>query len=48
MDLVSAHLTVTQPGEIAEYAKAFAELSAIAVYGTQARSLITTAIDAFG
>lgn len=46
VELVSAHLTVTQPGEIAEYAKAFAELSAIAVYGTQARSLITAAIDA--
>lgn len=46
VELVSAHLTVTQPGEIAEYSKAFAELSAIAVYGTQARSLITAAIDA--
>ncbi|MFI2432544.1 helix-turn-helix domain-containing protein [Streptomyces sp. NPDC018693] len=48
VELVSAHLTVTQPGEIAEYAKAFAELSAIAVYGAQARSLITAAIDAIG
>ncbi|MDC0772408.1 helix-turn-helix domain-containing protein [Streptomyces sp. HD] len=48
VELVSAHLTVTQPGEIAEYTKAFAELSAIAVYGTQARSLITAAIDALG
>ncbi|MFG2784880.1 helix-turn-helix domain-containing protein [Streptomyces prunicolor] len=45
VELVSAHLTVTQPGEIAEYTKAFAELSAIAVYGTRARSLITAAID---
>ncbi|MEU6226184.1 helix-turn-helix transcriptional regulator [Streptomyces sp. NPDC047042] len=48
VELVSAHLTVTQPGEIAEYAKAFAELSANAVYGTEARSLITAAIDALG
>ncbi|GHD99885.1 transcriptional regulator [Streptomyces alanosinicus] len=48
VELVSAHLTVTQPGEIAEYARTFAELSAIAVYGVQARSLITTAIDALG
>ncbi|MCI3272640.1 helix-turn-helix transcriptional regulator [Streptomyces sp. 7R015] len=48
VELVSAHLTVTQPGEIAEYAKAFRELSAIAVYGTQARSLITAAIDTLG
>ncbi|MFG2954771.1 DUF5753 domain-containing protein [Streptomyces sp. NPDC048291] len=46
VELVAAHLTVTQPGEIAEYARAFTELSAIAVYGTQARSLITAAIDA--
>ncbi|WP_031225445.1 helix-turn-helix domain-containing protein [Streptomyces roseochromogenus] len=48
VELVSAHLTVTQPGEIAEYTKVFAELSGIAVYGAQARSLITAAIDAFG
>jgi transcriptional regulator with XRE-family HTH domain len=48
VELVSAHLTVTQPGEIAEYAKAFAELAAIAVYGAHARSLITAAIDAIG
>jgi hypothetical protein len=45
VELVSAHLTVTQPGEIAEHTKAFAELSTIAVYGTHARSLITAAID---
>ncbi|MET7484378.1 helix-turn-helix transcriptional regulator [Streptomyces sp. NPDC005538] len=48
VELVSAHLTVTQPGEIAEYGMAFAELSTIAVYGTAARSLITSAIDAIG
>ncbi|OLZ71366.1 transcriptional regulator [Streptomyces sp. IMTB 2501] len=48
VELVSAHRTVTQPGEIAEYTKTFAELSAIAVYGVQARSLITAAIDALG
>ncbi|MFG3296395.1 helix-turn-helix domain-containing protein [Streptomyces sp. NPDC048179] len=45
VELVAAHLTVTQPGEIAEYARAFTELSTIAVYGAQARSLITAAID---
>ncbi|MEU4350158.1 helix-turn-helix transcriptional regulator [Streptomyces sp. NPDC023838] len=48
VELVSAHLTVTQPGEIAEYAKAFTELSAIAVYGTAARALIRSAIDSLG
>ncbi|MEU8687239.1 helix-turn-helix transcriptional regulator [Streptomyces sp. NPDC048665] len=46
VELVSAHLTVTQPGEIAEYSKTFAELSAIALYGVRARALITAAIDA--
>ncbi|MGW7386740.1 DUF6879 family protein [Streptomyces sp. NPDC054794] len=46
VELVSAHLTVTQPGEITEYVKAFSELSAIAVYGARARTLITAAIDA--
>ncbi|MER5868062.1 helix-turn-helix transcriptional regulator [Kitasatospora sp. NPDC002040] len=48
VELVSAHLTVTQPGEIAEYGQAFAELASIAVYGTAARSLVTAAIDALG
>ncbi|WP_326846529.1 helix-turn-helix domain-containing protein [Streptomyces kaniharaensis] len=48
VELVSAHLTVTQPREIEEYGRAFAELSAIAVHGAAARKLITSAIDALG
>lgn len=48
VELVSAHLTVTQPREIEEYARAFTELAAIAVYGAPARSLITAAINALG
>ncbi|MGW7548449.1 helix-turn-helix domain-containing protein [Streptomyces sp. NPDC054770] len=48
VELVSAHLTVTQPREVQEYGRAFAELSAIAVYGSAARSLITSAIDSLG
>jgi transcriptional regulator with XRE-family HTH domain len=48
VELVSAHLTVTQPYEIAEYARAFTELAQIAVYGRKARTLITSAIDALG
>ncbi|MGK4583906.1 helix-turn-helix domain-containing protein [Kitasatospora sp. HPMI-4] len=48
VELVSAHLTVTQPQEVQEYARAFAELADLAVYGTQARTLITSAIDALG
>jgi hypothetical protein len=46
VELVSGHLTVTQPREIAMYAQVFAELAEIAVYGAAARSLITSAIDA--
>ncbi|MFI9326402.1 helix-turn-helix domain-containing protein [Kitasatospora sp. NPDC052868] len=48
VELVSAHLTITQPREIDEYAQAFAELSGIAVYGPSARQLITSAIDSLG
>lgn len=48
VELVSAHLTITQPREVKEYGRAFAELSAIAVYGAAARSLITSAIDSLG
>jgi hypothetical protein len=48
VELVSAHLTVTQPREIDEYARAFSELAAIAVYGAPARSLVTAAVDALG
>ena len=48
VELVSAHLTVTQPREVKEYVRAFAELSSIAVHGAAARSLITAAIDSLG
>lgn len=48
VELVSAHLTVTQPREIDEYSRAFTELGAIAVYGAPARSLITSAINVLG
>ncbi|SDJ94829.1 hypothetical protein SAMN05421869_11396 [Nonomuraea jiangxiensis] len=46
VELVSGHLTVTQPHEIALYAGAFAELAALAMYGKAARALITKAIQA--
>lgn len=48
VELVSAHLTVTQPREVTEYARAFAELAGLAVYGAAARPLITAAIDSLG
>ncbi|MEV0640182.1 helix-turn-helix transcriptional regulator [Streptomyces sp. NPDC050619] len=45
VELVSAHLNVRQPAGITEYVRTFAELAGIAVYGAQARKLITSAID---
>jgi transcriptional regulator with XRE-family HTH domain len=48
VELVSGWLTLTQPREIATYAKTFSDLSDLAVRGAQARALITAAIDALG
>lgn len=48
VELVSAHLTVTQPREVTEYARAFAELADLAIYGAPARARITAAIDSLG
>ncbi|MEU1286682.1 DUF5753 domain-containing protein [Kitasatospora sp. NPDC005856] len=48
VELVSAHLTVTQPADLSEYGQAFAELASIAVYGAEARALITAAIASLG
>jgi transcriptional regulator with XRE-family HTH domain len=44
----TAELTITQPREIAVYARTFAELASMALYGAAARSLITAAIDELG
>jgi transcriptional regulator with XRE-family HTH domain len=46
VELITGYLTITQPQEVAGYERAFAELASLAVYGSAARSLITTAIDA--
>jgi transcriptional regulator with XRE-family HTH domain len=48
VELVSGWLTLTQPREIAMYAKTFSELSELAVRGARARALITASIDALG
>ncbi|MFF7183316.1 Scr1 family TA system antitoxin-like transcriptional regulator [Streptomyces sp. NPDC008121] len=48
VELISGYLTITQPSEVAMYAKTFAELAALAVYGAAARALITSALDALG
>ena len=44
VETVSAELTISQPREIRVYAKAFQELSRIAVYGTAAKALIRAAL----
>lgn len=46
VELITGYLTITQPHEIAGYARAFTELASSAVYGARARTLITAAIDA--
>ncbi|WP_255955804.1 helix-turn-helix domain-containing protein [Streptomyces odontomachi] len=48
VDLVTAEITVTQPREITLYERTFSALADLAVYGTAARSVITSAIDALG
>ncbi|RPK91871.1 helix-turn-helix transcriptional regulator [Streptomyces sp. ADI98-10] len=45
VELVSGYLTITQPSEIAMYADTFAELAESAVYGVNARALVTAALD---
>ncbi|MFI0236312.1 helix-turn-helix domain-containing protein [Streptomyces sp. NPDC016845] len=46
VELLSAQVDVTQPSEIALYLKAFEQLRSMAVYGADARALITRAIEA--
>jgi transcriptional regulator with XRE-family HTH domain len=48
VELVSGWLTLTQPNEIVLYTQAFDSLSAMAVYGSDARALVTAAIQALG
>lgn len=43
VELVSAAVTVTAPGEVARYAREFTRLADMAVYGDRARELITRA-----
>src|SRR5262249_9735979 len=44
VELVSGWLTLTQPKEIAMYVQAFEDLSAMAVYGSEAKALVTAAV----
>jgi hypothetical protein len=45
IETYSAELTITQPREVAVYAKAFSWLSQAAVYHQQARALIRDALN---
>jgi transcriptional regulator with XRE-family HTH domain len=44
VELLSALVTVTAPGEIVVYLRAFDQLARLAVYGSEARSLVSRAI----
>ncbi|MFZ3470632.1 helix-turn-helix domain-containing protein [Streptomyces sp. 4.24] len=46
VELLTARVTVTAPSEVGQYLRAFSEFSKLAVYGSAARALITSAIDA--
>ncbi|MEU2549976.1 DUF5753 domain-containing protein [Streptomyces roseolus] len=46
IELLSAEVDITQPGEVALYEAAFEELRSMVVYGTDARALVVTAVDA--
>jgi transcriptional regulator with XRE-family HTH domain len=46
VELVSAEVSVSQPGEIAQYLETFDRLRSMAVYGADARALILRAIEA--
>ena len=48
VELLTAQVTVTAPTETALYLHAYGKLAETAVYGPQARALITSAITALG
>ncbi len=48
VETLTAEVNVVQPRELADYRKAFGELTKMAVHGNTARALIETAIDSLG
>lgn len=48
IELATAQVTIKQPSEIDIYARMFSDLTAISCHGSQARGLITEAINALG
>ncbi|MEV8404108.1 helix-turn-helix domain-containing protein [Streptomyces niveus] len=47
-ELLTARVNVAVPSEVRQYLKAFGEFSRLAVYGADARALITSAVNALG
>lgn len=48
VETLTAQVTVTAPGEVVAYLRAFDQLARLSVYGAEARALITSAINALG
>lgn len=48
VELLTARVTVTAPSEVSAYARAFADLAQLALYGASASARITTALAALG
>ncbi|MDX2794063.1 helix-turn-helix domain-containing protein [Streptomyces scabiei] len=48
VELLTAAVTVTAPGEIAQYSHAFEEMFALAVFGGAARAHVTDAVNSLG
>ncbi|MBH1935954.1 helix-turn-helix domain-containing protein [Streptomyces sp. AV19] len=48
VETLTAEVNVTQPRELTDYHRAFAQLSKTAVHGDQARALVEAALDALG
>ncbi|MFJ9819690.1 DUF5753 domain-containing protein [Streptomyces sp. NPDC101151] len=45
VELLTAAVTVAAPGEVAMYSRAFEEMASLALFGADARSLVSSAID---
>ncbi|MER5633389.1 DUF5753 domain-containing protein [Streptomyces nitrosporeus] len=48
VELLTAQVTLTAPGEVGMYVRAWADLRHLAVYGADARSLVSKALEALG
>lgn len=48
VELLTAQVTLTAPGEVAMYVRAFGDLRESAVYGADARACVASALDALG